>query len=246
MALINCPECGKEVSDKSRQCIHCGNPLVEDAGEEIKTQQVEITSLDIKGKNLKKTIVSIIIILTVVIGGIYGYNVIQDQAAESKLASDTNDYIENVTNIRSTMFLGALESETVANLIHDIWYNTIYENYDYRTDKYTISNYGFNDDFNDSLFAYFASQDYKDSITNINENQEVVKNIMKGLQNPPQGLDNVYSTITDMHEQYLKMCSNATNPTGNLTSYTQSINENSGNFLNLYEKLETQIPDIQE
>lgn len=27
MALINCPECGKEISDKSKQCIHCGYPL---------------------------------------------------------------------------------------------------------------------------------------------------------------------------------------------------------------------------
>lgn len=25
--LINCPECGKEISDKSLQCIHCGFPL---------------------------------------------------------------------------------------------------------------------------------------------------------------------------------------------------------------------------
>lgn len=27
MALIICPECGKEVSDKSENCIHCGFPL---------------------------------------------------------------------------------------------------------------------------------------------------------------------------------------------------------------------------
>lgn len=27
MALIKCPECGKEVSDKAMQCIHCGYPL---------------------------------------------------------------------------------------------------------------------------------------------------------------------------------------------------------------------------
>jgi len=27
MALIKCSECGKEVSDKASQCIHCGNPL---------------------------------------------------------------------------------------------------------------------------------------------------------------------------------------------------------------------------
>ncbi|MDE7020981.1 MAG: zinc-ribbon domain-containing protein [Lachnospiraceae bacterium] len=28
MALINCPECGKEISDKSETCIHCGFPLI--------------------------------------------------------------------------------------------------------------------------------------------------------------------------------------------------------------------------
>lgn len=27
MALIKCPECGKEISDKSSVCIHCGFPL---------------------------------------------------------------------------------------------------------------------------------------------------------------------------------------------------------------------------
>ena len=27
MALIKCPECGKEISDKARSCPHCGNPI---------------------------------------------------------------------------------------------------------------------------------------------------------------------------------------------------------------------------
>ena len=27
MALINCPECGREISDKASACIHCGFPL---------------------------------------------------------------------------------------------------------------------------------------------------------------------------------------------------------------------------
>ncbi len=29
MALIRCPECGKEVSDQAKACIHCGYPLAE-------------------------------------------------------------------------------------------------------------------------------------------------------------------------------------------------------------------------
>lgn len=27
MALIKCPECGKQISDKANACIHCGYPL---------------------------------------------------------------------------------------------------------------------------------------------------------------------------------------------------------------------------
>ena len=27
MTLINCPECGKEISDKSEACPHCGQPI---------------------------------------------------------------------------------------------------------------------------------------------------------------------------------------------------------------------------
>lgn len=29
MALIKCPECGKEISDKAHTCVHCGYPLIE-------------------------------------------------------------------------------------------------------------------------------------------------------------------------------------------------------------------------
>ena len=35
MAIINCPECGKEISDKSETCIYCGYPLKESMSEEV-------------------------------------------------------------------------------------------------------------------------------------------------------------------------------------------------------------------
>lgn len=28
MALINCPECGKEISDNANKCVNCGCPLI--------------------------------------------------------------------------------------------------------------------------------------------------------------------------------------------------------------------------
>lgn len=32
MALINCPECGKQVSNKAEKCPHCGTTIVEKSG----------------------------------------------------------------------------------------------------------------------------------------------------------------------------------------------------------------------
>ena len=29
MALVNCPECGREISDKAKQCPHCAYPIAE-------------------------------------------------------------------------------------------------------------------------------------------------------------------------------------------------------------------------
>src|SRR5690554_6147029 len=99
MALIKCPECGKEVSDKSRECIYCGCPLSNALESKKATQQVEIASLDIKGKNLKKTVISIVIILGVVVGGLYGYNLVQTRAEEAKKVQQTNEYIDTLVEV---------------------------------------------------------------------------------------------------------------------------------------------------
>lgn len=44
MALIKCPECGKEISDKSKQCIHCGYPLDNELNNDISIEISELTA----------------------------------------------------------------------------------------------------------------------------------------------------------------------------------------------------------
>lgn len=51
MALIKCPECGKEISDKAQKCIHCGYPL--------KSEQLDInitSDEDVKKHRNQRTI----------------------------------------------------------------------------------------------------------------------------------------------------------------------------------------------
>lgn len=55
MALVNCPECGNNVSDKADKCIHCGFPLkswCENNNQEI--IEVEIPQMEVLTANFKE------------------------------------------------------------------------------------------------------------------------------------------------------------------------------------------------
>ena len=57
MALINCPECSREISDKAHQCIHCGYPLRDPNGiyETINGIEYDLSFLkDIKGTSVNR------------------------------------------------------------------------------------------------------------------------------------------------------------------------------------------------
>lgn len=88
MAMIQCPECGKEVSDKAKKCIHCGKVLIEDTipqkfcsecGKEVSfdatecpycgcpleddEKEIKIQSI----KKIKKTVITIAVIVAIAI-----------------------------------------------------------------------------------------------------------------------------------------------------------------------------------
>ena len=55
MALINCPECEKVISDKVKTCPNCGFPLsTDDDNVERSPQQVEVTSVNLSPKDPAK------------------------------------------------------------------------------------------------------------------------------------------------------------------------------------------------
>lgn len=55
--LIKCPECGKEISDKSKQCIHCGYPL-EEVKQDNNIEKIEKTFCD-RCKNYTESIIEL-------------------------------------------------------------------------------------------------------------------------------------------------------------------------------------------
>ncbi len=112
MALINCPECQKEISDRVKSCPNCGYPLIEDLTE---IQKVEITSVKFKKMDRSKKIkiaVSSLIILVIVAFSIVGYT-IHNNTQNKKVEKE---YLLNLNAVMASMLFNAQDSEDLLNL----------------------------------------------------------------------------------------------------------------------------------
>lgn len=74
MALIKCPECGKEISDKASNCPNCGCPIETDSTIKESNSIVKESSINKQSFNIKKFVPIIIGVIVVAIIGIIFYN----------------------------------------------------------------------------------------------------------------------------------------------------------------------------
>lgn len=233
MAMIKCPECGKEISDKTKKCVNCGCPIKKKVNKKI----IEI--------------IVIVIVLTVAIAGIT-YKTISDrkekerqEEIERDLADKADkerikkEYKENVVLIISKIYTGATEAEDIGDLTYSVWYNSIWEEKDSKTDKYTMKNGKFNKDFNTSLQNLFNDSEYIKKVSNVKSTQNEVGELMKKLRTPPAGYEETYKLINDVYDSYLTFTNLAINPTGNLTSFSSNYNNAKSDFINQYSKTDT-------
>ena len=136
MALINCPECGKEISDEAKTCPNCGKPLKKPKEK--------------KKVNKKAVIICAVIMSIMVIGGSIGFS----------FYSNTPDYVmkqyvkaNNNKNQRLLKKLIYLENENEYEVM-DI--NEAYE--EGYTDK--ITDYGYYNKPKENTALFYT--EYKD------------------------------------------------------------------------------------
>lgn len=248
MALINCPECGKEISDKVKACPHCGYPLVEENIEANppQPQQVEITSVNLKKKvNWKPIVIGAILVVI----GVVAYAVIQkmnEKKAQETYQKTFNSYVDDLFLLQIATISAGSEAEDLTNLTAKVWANSIYEEKDVETDKYTRTNGGkgsFYDDFNTALGELFSDSTILSKIKGIKDTQDTAQEIASRLQNPPAGLENCYDTATELYTAFKAYTDFAISPTGSLQTFNEQRRSKSDALLNAYNKLETQIPE---
>lgn len=238
MALIKCPECEKDISDKVKSCPNCGYPMEIENNE---TQKVEISSVNIKmDKSKKNKIVKIVVLITVVVlVCIGGYSFIKSQNHKSRV----EEYRSNILILTVDMIESGAEAEKLLSLTSKVWANAIYEDEDTETNKYTKPKGYFVSDFNTALKNLFTDNVVIDRVNSIESSQKSVAETMKKLNNPPEEYKSIYNTAMEMYTAYKSITDLAVNPQGSLQSFNDNRREKIDKFIEIYNKIEAQLPE---
>lgn len=266
MAMIKCPNCGQEISDKAKKCIHCekifeegieetkknvcsecgaelglGATVCDKCGCPVQNEEERKTHTENKNKekNKKKFIIAGITVICAVIAIVVGINVNKSNQAKKIY----NEYIDTLQLAEATMLEGASQAEELTDLTARVWKNAIYEEEDSVTDKYVYPGGKVVDDFNTALLLLYIDDNTIIKTDNISANQETVKGYIKRLQDVPHGLEKCYDTINNLYDAYGILTDLAINPSGSYNSFIESANTAVSDFKTAYKKLDSQIPD---
>lgn len=271
MAMMECPNCGEQVSDKAKKCVHCGTILIpeekrycQECGTELEDgmdvcpkcgcpiesvgnietapQQVEVTGVKIARKSKK---IIAIVAVTLMIVALIAVAVVQGQKKKEaeEEAKRIEEYSDNLELVTYSMLFGAGDAETCGNLIKQVWYNAIYEERDDSTDKYTRPNGYFVSDFNDALQNLYSDSSFSLQISGIEDNQDTVNSLMKKLKNPPDEYEDAYEAVTELYDAYLTLTNLATDPSGSLQTFSANFNDADSEALKCFSAVKMYLED---
>ncbi len=267
MAIINCPECEKEISDKAKKCVHCGKVFIEETEPVLRCvdcgailgkadescakcgcpvekerngngdREIPLGTADIDVRKKKNNILLIAVIVILILTAGGIGYKIYLNQARQEA------YIDNVKKIQVLMLAGASDAEALCNLELKVWGNSIYERMDDETDKYTRPNGYFVDDFNDAFTNLFSDLKISTNVSDIEQNQLSVKDFMKKINDPQKEYYRCYETMLDLYEAYKKLTDLAIKPSGNYSGFSEDKKGAVSDFMSAYERLDNQISD---
>ena len=163
--IIECPECHKFLHSSTKICPYCGysikqeKNLNENIMLQVKEKISQIKAIFYKCKKEKRmsigiaaVIVAVVIFILIMIGN-------------GKLG--LQNYQKSVQSVSYEILSGASDAEDCGNLIKKVWYNSIYEESDTETDRFTKPDGYFVDDFDDALDNLFKDYTFGKKIKTI-------------------------------------------------------------------------------
>lgn len=231
MSMVNCPKCGKEISDKATVCPSCGfiptKQSLVTCGEcgQAYEKNAEIcpncgcpNTCAEKPKKHKKYMPLIIVsaVVIFIVAAVIGAFQIQKAVYYSRMEDATDMIIES-----------ASDTEDAGNLIVSVWHNAIYETSNSKTNKFTMEKtkdgYNVFVDFDDALYNLFSDREFSEDIDEIKADVKEITALMKKLKNPPKKYEDAYAKLKLFYEDYISFVTFVIDCDGSYNSFTENF-----------------------
>ena len=237
MALVKCPECGKEISDKAVSCPNCGCPILKnnDSDCNVNEEKIPIIARKINTdkpltkkffsnpRNKKFFILGIIIVVVVII--VVAVININNQNKQNK---QNEIYKADFASIENVMELSQMDIEDVYSQISTSWYEAIDKGWD----------------FNNHIKETYNTSDVQMKISRIKKSQDAIQKIIQDLKNAPDEYSKAYNALLTLNESFAKYSDFAVSPTGSYQTYTQGFNSAKSDFNSKLSAYEAVAPDL--
>lgn len=245
MPLMNCPECAKEISDKSTVCIHCGYPLenIQSMTEQHSPARQPI-NLDADqpisgGRAVNRRIWFAVfgVVLVLLVGGGVGWNVYTAQQA--KLSQETYQIggHQLLVDMLNTMVL----AEKMANLNVNVWHDAIFREDTPATEKYVWQSGAGHVDFETALLNLALDPDIQKQRTAIADGKTTAQAAIQSLV-PTTEQTATQQKLLELYALFEEFTSLATEPTGSYNTYSEQVATTKADFLRLFNELKILLP----
>lgn len=215
-----CNQCGRENPEDSKFCSGCGGSL------DTETKDSEKNISGKKGSK-KKLIISTIIGLILVIGGIGAFIVYQKKQEEKRV----QEYVAEMAINSFNMYLEVVENAMVISMYSETWNDAIDDG----------------NDFNVELANLRDAYKEKGVLDELTDTQTEIQQSMKYLQDVPEGYEEVYGVLKEMYGVYVEFADQAQSPTGSLLTFNNKTNDLFSEFNSLFEEYLITMPaDVKE
>lgn len=230
MALIKCPECGKEMSDQAKACPNCGYK--------------EKKKFD--AKMIKFLVIGVVALALIAIAIVVVTNKITKNN-EAKAAQYEKDCKEFAVQVLAAQ----VPVDDYIGMAKKVWYNAINEIDDTETFKYVCEEVGdkwmeHSDNvryrsFSDAIDKYNSDVYQVDARKKIKENTDKLSQSLKKLNDCPESCQKLNETIKNLYKSYLSYEGLVLDISGSYTSYCNATNDAQTDLKKQYDALVAEL-----
>ena len=253
MALINCPNCNKEISDKAKFCVGCGYQLINDI-DTVKTMNCPecgvvtdgmtdicsncgypLKSFELKDNEKSKNkslfkkkwfwVLAVCFVLLISIVLVVSNN------------TRTENYNTEICTAVDEIIAVSADAENVGNQICSVWNNAIFDKDNENTAKYTKTA----KDFNEALSNLFADEEFTGKITAIRNKQSKIDTCLGKLKNPPEKFEDAYDEFKELYYVYSDYVDFVILCNGSYNTYTEDLSKKSSALMESYREIKVEL-----